>query len=707
ADLERAGRLLVDDERGGRVTTMERAGCVVGRVRLGKGGDPYLFSAADRRSFDLYAGDLRGAPPGDQVAARVQRRSKKRAHPLRADDRERATVVKVLQERTRGIFGVVEGGRRGEPRIVLFDQDYPRTVDIHEKDADRVRVGDMVEVGEVLTNRRFPTARRVTVVGDIDDPAADADFIMRAFGIDPEWPAEALLEARAFPAGAPLSGREDLTRETVVTVDPEDAKDFDDAVSIRALDGGSWELGVHIADVSHFVQPGTALDREALRRGNTCYLPGRTVPMLPERLSNDLCSLRPGEVRFTKSAFITIDGNGDPVDWRLSKTAIRSARRFSYPEVMDLLEGRPVNDVTDAVRALVLRMRDLARIMKARRTRRGALVLEMHKGKVWLRPDHLLERVEPEVQDLSHSIIEEFMLAANVAVASTLHRAGLPGVYRVHPRPQADDLDDFRGFVEELGYRRGAGGKGDAGAFEMQDVIAWIHGQPEQHAVNYALLRSLKQAEYSPFPEGHFALAERDYCHFTSPIRRYPDLVVHQVLDQWLAGNLGGKEIASFGFALPGVARGCSYTERQAEQAERELAKMKVLRHLQSHIGAEFGGTITGVAERGLFVELDEYFTDGMIPLRGMGAHHATRSRFAASVHTDSGAHLFRLGDRVNVLIASIDLIRREMDLELLSRERRDRAGVVSAKPAPGARQERARQPTKQRRKNRNDRSRT
>jgi ribonuclease R len=551
----------------------------------------------------------------------------------------------------------------------------------------------------VLEMLRFPTAddRRgegviTEILGPRGKPGVDTLSIIRAFGLPEKFPDDALAEARraadAFDEND-LHGREDFRDQLTITIDPADARDFDDAVSLT-IDPKSkhWQLSVHIADVAHFAPPGGPLDREARRRATSVYLPQRVIPMFPEIISNSLASLQQGRVRYVKSALIDFTPAGVRTVARFAEGAIRVRRRFTYEQVSALLasdcglqtadcglQGKKsgsessapqsairnpqstIGEVEPEVLDMLLHMRDLAMILRKRRLKRGALELNMpeveldYDAQGRVTGAHFLEH------DISHQIIEEFMLAANEAVAGQLAELGVPFLRRTHAAPEPNKLRDFADFARILGYKLPR----TTDRFALQKVLEESANKPDAYAVHYALLRSLKQAVYSPDEEGHYALASEDYCHFTSPIRRYPDLTVHRILGRWLRtgrARSDEKELAALGVH-------CSRMERRADIAERELIKLKLLTYLEDRIGMEMEVIITGVADYGFYGQCERLPVDGLVHISTLTDDYYYYDEAAHSLTGRRTKKRYRLGDRVHVKVVRVDLQRRQLDLRV------------------------------------------
>ncbi len=676
---------------------------VVGVFRRVSDGNGYVTPADQPRGVgrerDIFvpAHEAHDAATGDTVAVKITQRQGRRGKP-------EGRISEVLERETHRFVGTYfEEGGQGFVTVdgTLFAQ----PISVGDPGAKNARPDDKVVIEMV----RFPShvhdgeGAIVELLGPRNEPGVDTLTILREYDLPGEFDeatlAEARREAERFDETIP-AWRRDLSAETIITIDPVDARDFDDAISLTRLEKGHWLLGVHIADVSHFVRPDTMLDREAYSRATSVYLPDRVIPMLPETISNSLASLQPERVRYTKTAFIEFTPDGARVAAELCQSAIRSARRFTYEEVDEYLADAEAwrEKLSPEVHALLGRMHELAMMLRKRRTKRGSLELHMPEVKVDLDPDgrvigaHVVENTE------SHQIIEEFMLAANEAVAQRLHDAGWHFLRRVHPAPSGQKLKMLTEFVQGLGFKV----DNLQDRFELQQLLNAVIGRPEQHAVHYAVLRSLPRARYSPIVEGHFALAAEQYCHFTSPIRRYPDLTIHRLVDALLSRGAplqraGESENASHNrpaghvgnvphdtvphdnvphggdFALV-ASQGdhCSEREQRAEAAERELTRLKLLWYLSKRIGQEMDAVITGVESYGLFAQGIELPAEGLIHVTSLEDDFY---RYDRGTHTLTGhraGHDYRLGDLIRVKVFRVDLERRELDFRLIRRLKRE-----------------------------------
>jgi ribonuclease R len=575
-------------------------------------------------------------------------------------------IVEIVERANRQYVGTYVQ-EAGVGLVKIDGTEFAQPIVVGDPGAKNVQVNDKVVVEMI----RYPTAKRrgegvvTEVLGRRGQPGVDTLMILRQFQLPERFPADVLEEARAQARDfEPEIGadRVDLTNLTVVTIDPEDARDFDDAISLQPLPNGHWRLGVHIADVSHFVPAGSALDQEARQRATSIYLPDRVIPMLPEIISNHLASLQPEQIRYTKSAFIEFTADGARVATDFCTGAIRSCRRFTYEEVDDYLAApnRWQARLTPEVIQLLNDMDRLAMTLRRRRSERGSIELLLPELKILLDREGKVVGARRIEHTESHQIIEEFMLAANEAVAERLRDEKLVFLRRIHESPDPRKLEILGEFVRELGIACDR----LENRFEIQRVLAQVAGQPLQQAVNFAVLRAMQKAVYSPAEEGHYALATRDYCHFTSPIRRYPDLTIHRLMEAVFRRQHPPQELDR----LLSLGEHCSQQEQRAEAAERELVKLKLLNFLVQKIGQTMDAVITGVEDFGLFAQGIELPAEGLIHIDTLRDDHY---RFDANTHALVGhraGNTFRLGDVLQVRIANVDLDRRELDFEVLKR---------------------------------------
>ena len=658
-ELLESGRIRED--RRGRIVPRAAEGNLVGTIKKVAGGAYLIGESGPVHGQDVFipAEDLHDAHSGDEVLVRLTR--------SRGPGGRRIGKIEEILNRATSTFVGTYSERSGHGFVRVDGDQFDRPIPVDDPGAKGAAEGDKVVI-EVL---RFPTHAKageavlVRVLGPSGAPEVDTLSIIHEFNLPTEFPEEVLAEAARI-AGEfdedELQGRRDLTGETIITIDPIDARDFDDAISLSRSDDGHWHLGVHIADVAHFVKPGSELDNEAQRRGTSVYLPGMVIPMLPEVISNGLASLQQDRLRYTKSAFIEFDAQLRPVHTEFADSAIKVTRRFAYEEVLPIIKGdadATTENVSPAVKQLLADTYHLAMQLRKRRFEGGALELDLAETKLQLDRAGAVTGVSKVVHDESHQIIEEFMLAANEAVATALMDRNIPFIRRAHPEPAEEKLQLFGEFVGTLGFTL----KKFQSREELQDIILRVRGQPLEQAVNYALLRSFRQAEYTVAEEGHYALAMENYCHFTSPIRRYPDLTVHRILAALAGARKRPKGLSAD--HLEAIARRCSDLARRAEAAERELIKIKLLRHMSDQVGDEIDAVITGVERFGVFCRGTEIPVEGLLHITAIGAavgEVIDHDEAAHALVARTSGWTLQIGRPIRVKIARVDIESRRLE---------------------------------------------
>jgi len=658
--LERAGEIA--RIRKNRYVLPAEADLVTGKLsihQVGYGflspetpGEPDVFIAAENIGTAMH---------GDRVVARISPdtpygriKGRREGRVIRILERAHDTIVGTLQ-RSQNFYYVIPD----DPRFVHDVYVHP---DRNQRQQPSANVGDKVVVRlDVWESRHVnPEGEIIEVLGAASAAGVDVLSIIRKFHLRAEFPKDVLNQAERISeqiVARQLEGREDLRKEFVVTIDPDDARDFDDAIQVEKIKNG-WRLGVHIADVAAYVEPGSPLDREARRRGNSVYLPDRVIPMLPERLSNVVCSLKPGVDRLTHSVFIHFDKNGVVRSARFAHSVIRSVHRLTYKQAYAILTS-PLRDQLGERLHLAW---ELAALLRKKRFQHGALDLDFPEVKVWVdKQGHpvKLERVE---NDESHQLIEEFMLAANEAVARELKKRAVPTVYRVHENPDPEKLAEYREFVLSFNYR--VGDLTHRG--ELQRLLELIGGKPEEQALKIALLKSLKRARYSAQPLGHYGLAKANYLHFTSPIRRYADLVVHRALGRDTAARrpdqLGMAEIAS-------IAEHISTTERNAADAEIDAAQMKKLEFFQRQLDERnpqiFRAAVVDVRNYGLMVELPDALITGLVHVSSLTDDFYSFEPARRQLIGRRSRKRFSVGDQLSVFVARVDIFKRQVDFAI------------------------------------------
>ena len=665
--LEAAGKVFVT--RRGRIALPRQLGYVTGAVHLTARGFGFLLPDDGSDDIFLAEKDLNTALEGDTAVVHLNEST----GPSR--EGEVIAITARAREKLVGTFRRFEGG---EEIFVPDDRkagsEYPAR-NLRRKGA---KDGEKV-VCELLYDERPIAAKVVEVLGLPDAPGTDILSIVRAHGMTEAFPPRVKAAAAAMDAPIledDIRRREDLRSEMIVTIDGRDSKDFDDAVSLEKLNNGNYLLGVHIADVAHYVHARSALDNEAYRRGTSVYFTDRVIPMLPEELSNGICSLNPNEDRLALSCFMEIDGKGNVLNHRLSETVIRSKYRLVYDDVSALLAGdAKFRRRYRVIVPLLTTMAELYEILSARRQERGSLEFELPEAKILLDENGRTQDVVLEERGVANRIIEEFMLVCNETVAEHMENLGVPMLYRVHEIPDEDKVQELSAFLSGFGIPLRA--KNGLTPKALQTALAASKGKPEEYVVSRVALRSLKRARYCPENLGHFGLAAPYYCHFTSPIRRYPDLVVHRIVKETLRGQLKKSRREALLAALPEIATHTSERERAAVEAEREANDLKKCEYLYAHLGERVPGVISGVTSFGLFVEL-ENTCEGLVRIADMRDDYYV---FEEKNYRFIGRHrhaIYRLGDIVEVMIASVDVPGRRVDFELLPK-----AGRKSAAPDP------------------------
>ena len=672
--LAAEGELI--EVRGHRYGIAEKMDLVVGRLQANAGG--FGFVAPDRPrepgepDIFIAAPNLQEAMHGDRVVARIER--------YRSGDRPEGRIVRILEranERLVGRFDLSDGDLGF---VSPFDQRLIADVAIPSGEAGGAQPGDMVavEITRWPTATRGPMGRVTEVLGGIDRPGVDTRIIIRKYGLPDEHGDDAVAEARRMleGRGSPrtvharkqdVAGRTDFRGLDIVTIDGEHARDFDDAISIERLGDGHYWLGVHIADVSHYVREGSALDEEAYARGTSVYFPERAIHMFPEALATGLCSLNPHVDRLVQSCLMEVDRRGQVVRHEFHDGVIRTRERMTYTDVNAILtdaDPETIERYGPLVPMFEL-MRELYKVLHDRRRRLGSIDFDLEEPEVVLDEEGRIEAIIAAERNIAHRIIEEFMLLANETVAEFLDGSGVPGLYRVHEDPDPLKVAQFEEFIGSLGYGLGTP-LPMVRPRHFQALLQRIAGKPEEKPIAALMLRTMQKARYAPANLGHFGLAFSSYTHFTSPIRRYPDLVVHRLLRLARAGKASSAQHEDLEEELPEIARHTSERERRADEAERELLQWKKVRFMADKVGEEYDGYITGVASFGLFVQLVEHFVEGLVHVSSMGDDYY---RFLDTTHTLRGENThktYRLGDRVRVQVARVDQEKRQVELALV-----------------------------------------
>lgn len=663
-----------------RYVLPEEAELVTGTLQVHTSGNAHLLSERPGQP-DLYIASENTwtGMNGDRVVARIIHEGLEGVERLRrklpaAGERREGRVIRILKRASETLVGTLQRTQKfhyvipDDPRIAHNIYVHPGTAPLPQPP----NVGDkvVVRLDEWVSRHINPEGEIIEVLGPASAPGVDMLSIIRKYHLPQQFPAEVMEEAHGIPETVPpeeLARREDLRNELIYTIDPDDARDFDDAIQVAKTANG-WSVGVHIADVSHYVSPGTSLDKEAFERGNSIYLADRVIPMLPERLSNGICSLKPGVDRLTRSAFIEFSKTGKIKSARFSMSVIRSKARLTYKQAYAILSGKipdplpsTVPDRTETIPDVVVEniklAWELASLLRRNRFGVGSLDLEFPEVKVWLDEKGTPVKLEKIENDISHQLIEEFMLVANEVVARETKFKNFPSIYRIHENPDPEKLAEFRELVRLYNYR-----VGDLTLrSEVQRLLEAIKGKPEEYALKIAFLRSLKRAAYDTRAVGHYGLAKVNYTHFTSPIRRYADLVVHRVL-----GHIGERKQRLAAADMPVVTEHISITERSADDAERESVKLKKIEFFALAAGRrdQFTAVILDVRNYGLVVELPEFLISGLVHVSALNddfyAFDPAGMRFIGR----RNRRVFTVGDRIEVAVAKVDMYKQQIDFQ-------------------------------------------
>lgn len=596
----------------------------------------------------------KNAMTGDTVIAKVVKEEKRGK-----EERYSGKILEILERANNKFVGTII--KKKDLYFLVPDGKFTELVEIDDVTAKNGQPNDkaVVEIISFQTKAEFARGVLIEVLGKSGRYKTEIDAVIRRFAMPYEFKSECLdeagNEARSFES-ADYSKRLDLSEKIIVTIDPADAKDFDDAISIEKNSDGTFKLGVHIADVSTFVRPGSELDTEAAKRGNSVYLPGLVLPMLPETLSNGVCSLQPGQNRFTKSAFITYNNSGKVLKAEFANSVIHSKARLTYTEADKILKGEKTQKPAEVV-ALLHDMEKLAKIIEARRNSEGTLHLDLPEIELEFDKSGRVIDAHPADASYPHTIIEMFMVEANEAVARMLDSAKVPFMRRIHPDPDSLSLKKLGETLKMFGVPAPR----HPDRFDLQKIAASVKGKPTSFAVNTYILRSLSKAEYSPLNIGHYALASKHYCHFTSPIRRYSDLLVHRLFDIYINKeefrNVPSQE------ELIETGRHLNFTERRADDAEEDLKAVLILQLLHSRLGETLETVISGLANFGIFVQCNKFGIEGLIPINMLGKDNYVYDHNAQCVHGQRSGKTYHIGMPLTVRIASVNLSARQLNV--------------------------------------------
>jgi ribonuclease R len=654
--------LLVKVKRG-RIGLPDKLNLVVGNLISAKNG--YGFVVPEDKSEDVYikAEDIGTALHGDKVVVRLYGRR-------RGPTRE-GTIIKILKRARTSLVGTYHQGKFFN-FVEPDDRRIQRDVYVNPINSQEAQDGQkvLVSMEEWIDPHLGPEGKIVEVLGYPDDPGMDILTLIKDYGLPLSFSEEVQNEVEELDkkiGKKELADRIDFRNRNCFTIDPADAKDHDDAVSLERKANGNYLLGVHIADVSYYVKENSALDCEALKRGNSTYLVDRVIPMLPEGLSNDLCSLKPHRNRLAYSCLLELDPDGKLVKYQIVESAIRSKAKLNYNEVQRFFDGGKSTAGLKGLEDDLLEMKRLSQKLLENRIAKGSLDFDLPEAKVILGKDGKVQEIFEVARLESHRLIEEFMLLANQTVAKHVSRLGVPFLYRVHEEPDTEKMQAFSDFVATLGYSFKFSGR--IPPKKIQRFLKSVEGKPEEELVNEILLRSLKKACYQPENIGHFGLAFSHYTHFTSPIRRYPDLLVHRLLKEIENKKYTFERQNQLLHRLPRIGEITSQTERLADEVERESIKIKQIEYMGDKLGEEYEGLISGVVPFGFFVRLDVLLAEGLVRVSSLEDDYYI---YDEKGHRWVGRHnkkIFKLGDRVKVLVVKVDKEKKEIDFILTNRK--------------------------------------
>lgn len=641
-------------------------GMVTGKVQSTLKGFAFLIPD-DRNTKDVFipASELEGAMNDDRVMVKLTVKAE-------GSKRPEGTVIKILERANAEVVGTFEQSKDfgfvlPDHKKINMDIYVPGALSSGAQTGDKV----VVKITKWPKGRRNPEGKIIEVLGHKGDPGTDILSVIRKYQLPEDFPRKVLAEADNVPQEVEeeeIKRRRDLRDLTIVTIDGADAKDLDDAISIERMENGNFKLGVHIADVTHYVKEGSALDKEALKRATSVYLVDRVIPMLPRRLSNGICSLNPRVNRLTMTCMMEIDMNGSVVDHEIFESVIKTNERMIYTDVSDILDGvdRPELQKYEYLFEFFKHMEELAKILRKRRERRGAIDFNFPEAKIKVDENGKPIDIVKAERRIANRIIEEFMLAANETVAEHMHWMELPFVYRIHEMPDEEKIIAFNKFIHNFGFFV-KGAQGEIHPKAVQNLLEKVEGKPEEHIISKMMLRSLKQAKYSPANEGHFGLAADYYCHFTSPIRRYPDLQIHRIIREMTQNKLHPKRVDQLEQIVLYASEQSSEQERIAEKAERETDDIKMCEYMLDYVGEEFEGMVSSVTSFGVFIELENTI-EGLTRMNLLDDDYYYYDEENLQLVGERSGNTYRIGDKVLVRVERVNVDLREIDFYIVEK---------------------------------------
>lgn len=659
--MEKEG--IIIKTRNDRYGLPEKMSLVVGILQGHERGYGFVMPE-DKTKSDIFipADMMNGAMHGDKVVARIVKVEGQ-------GKREEGEIIRILNRGNSTLVGTFENNK-SFGFVVPDDSKIGMDIFVPKSQVNGAKTNQkvIVEITKWPEKRRNPEGKIIEILGFINEKGTDILSIIKQFKLPEEFPNKVLDQARGFEqkvSEEEISKRLDLRKMNIFTIDGADAKDLDDAVSIERLNNGNYKLGVHIADVSHYVRENSALDKEALKRATSVYLVDRVIPMLPRELSNGICSLNPGEPRLTLSVFMEIDKKGNVVDNEIHESVIASKERLVYDDISNLLENdnKDLKERYKHIYEDLKLMEELCHVLNEKRERRGSLDFDFPEAKIILDEDGKPIDIKKEDRRIANRMIEEFMLVCNETVAENMYWSQIPFIYRIHEDPDDSKISEFNKFIHNFGYN--LRGSQEVHPKELQLLMNKVKGSREESLINMLMLRSLKKARYSTDTEGHFGLAAEYYCHFTSPIRRYPDLQIHRIIKSYIKGKLTPDRIEHLKERLPKVAEQSSMMERLAEEAEREVDDLKMAEYMQERIGNIYEGMVSSLTHFGMFVQLENTI-EGLVHFSNMVDDYYYYDEEKYYIIGERTKKIYRIGDIVNIKVVGADPLKRTVDFVLV-----------------------------------------
>ncbi|MBM6618987.1 ribonuclease R [Bacillus suaedaesalsae] len=673
---------LIVRTRSNRYGLPEKMNLIRGKV-IGHPKGFAFVQTEEKEKQDIFIppSDLKNAMHGDTVLVRLQ--------PQSSGQREEGQIVRIIERGVKEVVGTYEESRSFgfvvvDDKRITHDIFVPKGASMGAVDGHKV----VVRITTYPEGRMSAEGEVVHILGHKNDPGIDILSVIHKYGLPQEFPAEAIQQANEVPDTiSEIGKRRDLRDQVIVTIDGADAKDLDDAVTVTKLENGNYKLGVHIADVTHYVTEGSPIDVEAADRATSIYLVDRVIPMIPHRLSNGICSLNPKVDRFTLSCEMVVNSNGEVVSHEIFESVIKTTERMTYKDVNSILEDKD-EEVREKYRDLVPMfelMGELQKVLRNKRMERGAIDFDFKESKVLVDEEGKPYDVVLRTRSIAERLIEEFMLLANETVAEHFHWMNVPFMYRIHEDPKEEKLNRFFEFITNFGYVV----KGSANSIHpraLQQVLEAVQGTPEEPVISTVLLRSMKQARYEAESLGHFGLSTEFYTHFTSPIRRYPDLIVHRLIRTYvIEGKIDEKTKAKWDHMLPDIADHSSNMERRAVDAERETDELKKAEYMEDKIGEEYDGIISSVTNFGLFVELPNTI-EGLVHVSDLTNDYYRYDESSYAMIGERTGNIYRIGDEITVRVVNVNKDERSIDFEIVgmkgtkrTTERKDRPTVIKS----------------------------